>query len=196
MSMLCPRRHVLWWLALLPAACASPNPTLYTLAPEPGPVRYGAPARVELRAIALARYLDRSQIVRSSEGFRLDVLGNDWWGEPPDAMLSRVLVQDLSQRLPRSTVFAENGAVSATPDASVELNVQRMDATARGAVLLLAQVAVLRPGGAAVTQNLRFSVMPAGADTPALVAAMSRAVAQLADAVTGLLVSRPAHGAG
>lgn len=184
------RRHVLWSLALLPAACASPNPTLYTLAPEPGPVRRGAPARVELRAIALARYLDRSQIVRSSENFRLELLGQDWWGEPLDAMLSRVLVQDLSQRLPETTVFAENGAVSARPDASVELNVQRMDVDRRGAVLLLAQIAVLRPGGTAVTRDVRFAKMPAGPETPALVAAMSRAVAQLADAIAGLLAGQ------
>ena len=32
--------------------------------------------------IGLARYLERSQIVRSSENYRLDVMSNDWWGEP------------------------------------------------------------------------------------------------------------------
>jgi len=62
------------------AACASPNPTLYTLAPVPGAERRGAPRVIELRAIGLARYLERSQIVRSSEDFRLDILCNDWWG--------------------------------------------------------------------------------------------------------------------
>jgi uncharacterized lipoprotein YmbA len=43
--------------------------------------------------------------VRSSEDFRLDVSGNDWWGEPLDAMMGRVLTQELTQRLPGSTVF-------------------------------------------------------------------------------------------
>ncbi len=113
------RRRVLWLLAGLPAACASPNPSLYTLAVVPGATHPVAPPHIELREIALAHYLERSQIVRSSEDYRLDVLGNDWWGEPLDAMLSRVLVQELSQRLPSSTVFAENGAITATPDASV-----------------------------------------------------------------------------
>ena len=93
-------------------SCASPNPSLYTLAVVPGPTHPGAPRRIELREIALAHYLERSQIVRSSEDYRLDVLGNDWWGEPLDSMLSRVLVQELSQRLPGSTVFAENGAIT------------------------------------------------------------------------------------
>ena len=105
------RRSALWLLAGAPAACASPDPSLYTLAVVPGRVLPSPPRRIELRQIALARYLERSRIVRSSENLRLDVLGNDWWGEPLDAMLSRVLVQALSQRLPTSMVFAENGAI-------------------------------------------------------------------------------------
>ena len=187
------RRRVLWLLALLPAACASPNPNLYTLAVVPGPARAGAPPRVELRLIALAHYLDRSQIVRSSEDYRLDVLGNDWWGEPLDSMLSRVLVQELSQRLQATGVYAENGGITATPDASVELNVLRMDQDRSGAVLLLAQVAVARAGQVTQARDLRFSVPPQGAGTTGLVAAMSAAVGQLADAIADLLTS-PAFG--
>ncbi len=53
------RRGVLWLLAGLPAACASPNPTLYTLAIVPGATHPVAPQRIELREIALARYLER-----------------------------------------------------------------------------------------------------------------------------------------
>jgi hypothetical protein len=180
------RRRALWLLAGLPAACTSPNPTLYTLAMVPGVVRSGAPARIELRAVALARYLERSQIVRSSEDFRLDVLGNDWWGEPLDAMLNRVLVQALSQRLPASTVFAENGAITATPDASLELNIQRFDEDRSGAVLLEAQVAVT--GAANGARNVRLTVMPPTAGTPGLVSAMSTATGQLADIMAAMLV--------
>ena len=187
------RRRMVWLLALLPAACTSPNPNLYTLAVVPGPARAGAPPRVELRLIALAHYLDRTQIVRSSEDYRLDVLGNNWWGEPLDSMLSRVLVQELSQRLPATTVFAENGGISATPDASVELNVLRMDQDHTGAVLLLAQAAVTRAGQVTQARDLQFSVLPQGAGTTGLVAAMSAAVGQLADAIADLLIS-PASG--
>jgi uncharacterized lipoprotein YmbA len=175
------RRHVVWLLAALPAACISPNPALYTLAVVPGPVHPTAAMRIELREIALAHYLERSQIVRSSEDYRLDVLGNEWWGEPLDAMLSRVLVQELSQRLPSGTVFAENGAITATPDATVELNVQRFDEDHTGAVILMAQVAVT--GRVTEARNLRFSVPPPSPGTPGLVAAMSTAVGLLSDAI-------------
>ena len=179
------RRNVLWLLAGLPVACTSPNPALYTLAIVPGPTHPAAPPRIELREIALAHYLERSQIVRSSEDFRLDVLGNDWWGEPLDTMLSRVLVQELSQRLPGSAVFAENGAITATPDATVEVNVQRLDEDRSGALILVAQVAVT--GRVTVTRNLRFAVPPPSSATAGLVSAMSTALGNLADAIAAML---------
>ena len=47
-------------------------------------------------------------------------------------MLARVLIEGLGQRLPQSTVIGESGAVSASPDATIELNVQRLDEDATG----------------------------------------------------------------
>ena len=119
------RRLAVLMLGAILGACSSPNPTLYTIAPVAGSEQSDGPKVVLLQQIGLDRYLERSQIVRSSENYRLDVMANDWWGEPLSAMLSRVLVTELSQRLPRSTVISENGAVSAPADATIELNVQR-----------------------------------------------------------------------
>jgi uncharacterized lipoprotein YmbA len=172
-------------LASFAAACSSPNPLLYTLATTPGAERRGAPKVIELRTIGLARYLERSQIVRSSEDFRLDVLGNEWWGEPLDTMLSRILSQNLTQRLPGTTIFAESGAVTAVPDAMLGVNIQRMDQARNGAVMLIAQVSVTRRETTART--ITIQVTPGGSGTPSLVAAMSEAVGQLADQVAGML---------
>jgi hypothetical protein len=173
------RRNFLLLLAALPAGCASPDPALYVLAPQPGETLSGGPRTVELREIGLARYLERSQIVRSSESYRLDVLSNEWWGEPLGAMISRVLVQELTQRLPGSTVFPESGAITADAVVTVAVNIQRMDADVAGAVELLAQVEVR--GRAAATRSIHVTVQPTGVGTAALVEAMSRALAQLAD---------------
>jgi uncharacterized lipoprotein YmbA len=183
------RRDLLLLLAAaaLPAGCSSPAPTLYVLAPVPGAAQSGGPPTVELREIGLARYLDRSQIVRSSEGYRLDVLSNEWWGEPLAAMLSRVLVQALTQRLPGSTVFAESGAITVTAVATVAVNIQRMDADVAGAVVLIAQVEVR--GKATATRDLRLTVTPAVAGTAGLVQAESEALAQLADTIAAMLRS-------
>jgi hypothetical protein len=176
---------VLGGAALLPTACTSPNPDLYTLAVVPGPMHSGAPHTIELRAIALPRYLERSQIVQSSENYRLAVLSNDWWGEPLDAMLSGVLVQELNQRLTGAAVFAESGAISVTADATVEINLQRLDENAAGAVVLLAQVAVT--GRRNATRDAHFQVQPGAPGTAAMVAAMSTAVGELADLVAVML---------
>ena len=179
------RRSALLAVTALPAACASPNPELYVLAAIPGATHAGAPRVIVLRAIAIAHYLERSQIVRSSEGYRIDVLSNQWWGEPLDAMLSRILVQELNQRLPGSTVYGDSGAISTPAAATVEINLLRFDLDRDGNLLLAAQIAV--DGKGIRSRGVRFTVRPADATTRALVAAMSSATAELADAIAGML---------
>jgi hypothetical protein len=181
------RRSLLALLTVVPAACQSPNPLLYTLTVIPGPERPGAPHLIELRGVAVAHYLERSQIVRSSEDFRLDVSGNDWWGEPLDAMLGRVLTQELTQRLPGSTVYGENGAISTNSDDRIAINLQRLDADHIGAVILIAQIGIT--GGVTTTRTVRYSVPPPSGDMAGLVSAMSTAVGQLADTVADMIVS-------
>jgi len=186
------------------ASCGSANPNLYTLEAPPGPVRRNAPRVIELRGIGLARYLERSQIVRSSEHYRLDVLPNDWWGEPLDAMIGRTLVRALTQRLPGSTVYLENGAISAEPDATVQVNVQRLDQDAGGIVRqdaggivrqdaggivrLVAQFAIVHR--ASDTRGVTFEAPVRGSTTADLVAAMSETIGQLADRIAASLAVR------
>src|SRR6185437_1063212 len=114
---------------------------LYVLAARPGVIRRRAPKSVVVRRIALARYLERSQIVRSTNGYRIDMLPNDWWGEPLDAMILRILVEELAERLPDSSVFADTGAISVPSDVVVEVNLQRMDLDSQGTLNLAAQIA-------------------------------------------------------
>jgi uncharacterized lipoprotein YmbA len=179
------RRGGLLALAAVLASCSSPNPKLYILAMLPGKTLRGAPSAVDLRAIAIARYLERSQIVRTSEGYRLDVLSNEWWGEPLDTMMGRVLVQELDQRLPGSTVYSDSGAISTPADATVEINLQRFDLDRDGDVLLAAQIAV--EGKRSASRAVALKERPEDGSTQALVAAMSVAVAQLADTIAEML---------
>jgi uncharacterized lipoprotein YmbA len=167
------------------AACSSPNPVLYTLAAIPGPVQPAAPKVIRLRTLGLARYLERPQIVRSSEDFRLDVMSNDWWGEPLGAMLGRILVAELTQRFPNSTVFLDSGAISATPDVTVEINIERLDQDAAGQLILSAQIAT--SGHHTDTRAMRFTVTPPNPTTTGFASAISTAVAQLADTVATMV---------
>lgn len=181
------------WLILLTvlavAACASPNPNLYTLAAIPGPLVRGTVKSVELRRIGLAGYLDRPGIVSATSPYRLNVAANDRWGEPLGSMLDRVLTEDLVERLPNTSVFAESGAISTQPDAVLEIDIQRLDADAAGPVVLLAQVAVRhdKSGAPANARTIRLTVSPASASTQDLVAAMSQALGQLADRIAEML---------
>jgi hypothetical protein len=191
------RRPALAGLALMAAlaACSSPDPVLYTVATVPGATRFGGPRVVLVQQIAVAHFLERSQIVRSSENYRLDVMSNDWWGEPMPAMLNRVLVEELGQRLPQSTVIADNGAVSARPDATVEVNIQRLDEDAAGKLVLQAQVAVRATGQAQPElRSFRFVVPPPAPGVPGEVAAISAALGQLADDIAPMLTSLPVRG--
>jgi uncharacterized lipoprotein YmbA len=179
-------------LIALVAACSSPNPTLYTIAPVNGPQQSVTAKVILLQQIGLERYLERSQIVRSSEDYKLDVMANDWWGEPLGAMLNRVLAAELQQRLPQSIVISEVGAVSAPENATITLNVQRLDENASGHLVLEAQAAIAFKGRTTpALRNFRFEVPPTTPDISGEVAAISVAVGQLADGLVSMLVAGP-----
>ena len=178
-------------LSVLLAACqSSPTPTLYTLGPVPGPVLTGGARTVVVREIGNARYLERPNVVRSSEGYQLDVMPNDLWGEPVGSMITRTFVQELAQRLQGSTVLAETGAIGISPDVLVEVNVLRFDSDHNNTVVLNAQYGVTRPGSGKPPIARAADIhapMPSPA-TPGQVAAMSDALGQLADQVARLVV--------
>jgi uncharacterized protein len=186
--MIIHRRFLLLALTGLPAACASPSPNQYVLGTRPGTIRRGAPTSIVVRPISLARYLERPQIVRSVAGYRVEELKNDWWGEPLDAMILRVLVEELSERLPGSTVVADTGAITPKSDVAVEVNLQRMDLDEAETLDLAAQIAV--DAQTVRSTGVALSVKPLSDGTPALVAAMSVAIGRLADAIVLLLVER------
>jgi hypothetical protein len=183
------RAVLLLVLALLAACGTSPNPELFTLAALPGPQAQFAAKSIEVRRIALAGYLDRPEIVRSSAEFRLHLAQNQRWGEPLGGMLDRVFTEDLVERLPDTAVFSEEGAISTRPDLTLEVDVQRFDAEANGTIVLLAEVAVRRGDASrdAEARTLRLTATPASTSTRDQVAAMSRALADFADKVVAML---------
>jgi uncharacterized lipoprotein YmbA len=177
---------------LVMAGCSSPNPVLFTLATIPGTALTGAPHTIQVRRVGLAGYLDRPGIVRATNDYQLSIASDERWGEPLGGMLTRVLDQDLSQRLPGSTVYADSGAISADPDLILEIDVQRFDAGSDGMVVIAAEISA-RPGDRsdrAVTRSVRLTVTPQSSATTDYAAALSRGLGQLADIVAGLCVKR------
>ena len=179
---------------LIAASCSSPDPTLYTIAPVPGTVLSGAPKVIAVHGVGVAQYLSRSPIVQTSGDYRIVLRPGSWWGEPIDAMLGRVLVQDLAQRLPQSTVYASSGALSgSSPDATIELEVQRLDLDRDGQLLLIAQASVSFEKRASVDmRSFHISQPPPSASVEGQIAATSAALAQVADRIAVMLAAKPA----
>jgi len=187
-----PRRALLVGPGLfLVAACSSPEPDYHRLLAVPGAPARAAARVVELRRVGVPGYLDRSEIVRAGPGSRLEVLRNVRWGEPLGGMVSRVLAEDLAQRLPGSTVLADAGAIRLAADTAVETELQRFEADPSGAVELAAQVAFrFGPARSGTARSFRFSVTIEGQGPAAIAAAMSGAVGLLADAIAAALPPR------
>ena len=184
-------RSVLPVLVLLAmASCSSPEPRLYTLQTTQGPTLAGGPRLLLIRQVSLARYLERTQIVRSSADYQLKVQGNDWWGEPPGAMIARVLQQDLTQRLPGTQVFSDVGAISPDANWQVEVNLLQMDVNQAGVLVLRAQIAVSAREGEPKTESERFEQPVPGPSVADQVAASSQALGKLSDAIAALVVSQ------
>lgn len=183
------RRAALLAALVLPlAACGSTPPRLYTLAAVPGPTASG-PTDIALRTVGVPRYLDKPQIVRYSSAYELQASESERWGEPFGNMVSRVLAENLSQRLPGSNVYPAGGVVSGPAPTVIEVEIARFDIQPDGSVVLAAQWAV-RPSSERVAPYVRsglFREQAASAQTGEEVLAMSRALGQLSDQIASQL---------
>src|SRR4051812_734571 len=172
--------------ALASAACAgSPDPVFYALSAPAGQAFSGPTLRIEMRRAGLPGYLDRPHIVRRSSAERLELAADERWGAPLDAMVSATLADDLSERLPSCVVFSESGTISSSADVRVEVDLSRFELGADGLVQLQARSAVRWSNGADAVRIQRhaFTVRPASTRPPHLLAAISRALAELADTI-------------
>lgn len=192
-----PRRTLAVWLtlsSLAGAGCASsPEPQFYTLFPQQGRVLGGEPFEVQLRRPGLPGHLDRPQIVRHEHPGKLEFSGADRWGAPLDGMIGSILAQNLAQRLPSASVYGESGAISSSPDALVEVDIQRFELTEHGSVELVAQVAVHWPKIEAPARLERYTLSrsPTERSTTRLVTEMSGLLAELANSIAGALRAGP-----
>ena len=101
-------------LTLPLAACGGSRTHFHTLAAVPAAT---LPARsacsgppIEVRHVSLPGTLDREAAVRADSAESLDVSTTDRWAGPLDAMIQRVMAQDLRQRLPGQQVLLPGDA--------------------------------------------------------------------------------------
>jgi uncharacterized lipoprotein YmbA len=144
---------------------------------------------VAVKPVELAKYLDRPQIVRHSNAYELQIADIERWGEETRDMVTRVLIENLSLRLPASQVVGASGSLTIRADVTVEVDISRFDADQSGKVLLDARSAVQRDGRRPSLWSDRITVQPASPSVTDLVAAMSDALGQLSDHIAQVLTA-------
>jgi uncharacterized lipoprotein YmbA len=176
-------------LMLLLTSCSSPEPTYYSLQPVPGQDFAHQIRVIEVRPLGLPGYLDRSEVVLSDASYRLGIKDQARWSEPLAGMMRRVLGQDISSRLPGSTVIAETGGIAARADARVEINIGRFEGDGAGSIRMAAQVKISTEASAAGPRFFAVALAKSveSAAPVATVAALSELLGDLASAVAAKL---------
>ncbi|WP_336761351.1 PqiC family protein [Asaia sp. VD9] len=174
-------------------ACGS-DPDLYSIAPVSGMAQPGGPVTVEIRTPVVTASLDRDEIVRQDKDYKLNMAKGNAWSEPIGDMIGRVLTRDLAQRLPGSTVFAQNDAVSTKPQAFVEVTITAFNADQQGNASLIGSLSVHgdKPGiGPNLTTPVQFETRLDNKRASTLVAGLSILTGQLADMAAQKIRSLP-----
>ncbi len=129
-------------LAVLLAGCASAGPPgYYTVAPVPpaAAAPTAAPALIALGPVTLADYLDRRPIVTRDTAYALRLADNNYWAAPLQDMIPRVLVADLTMRLPADRVEGFPQTLSSGGDYRIAVDIAQFDVDANGLATLAAR---------------------------------------------------------
>lgn len=169
-------------------ACGrSAEPTYYALSPTRG-ATFNAPALlVKVLRVSVAGYLDRETIVRAIRDNRLELAAGEHWSEPLASMLTRVLVEDLAERLPRAGIFAEGAGIDT--EASVLLNVDCEHFERSGENAIIQAQITLRVVGhpPSPPERIRLEQKPNGVSTSSDIDAYNALLGRLADSIVQML---------
>ena len=178
-----------WIVKIAPAAlllvlvgCGSPDNKYFTLSTEDAaaPASMAAGRTVSVDEVNIPSYLDRPQLVIRQGANSADLREYERWLEPLDSMLRRVLAADLAARLGAGHVLDRPAKDTALIAVTIEEFGQNGDR-----VVLRGQWTVKMAGkdGPGVSHSFSREEPLGKAETPDMVAAMSRLVGGLADEI-------------
>lgn len=171
-------------LGLLGCGTAAPPPTIYVLGSPADSVEKTEPLTgrpvVEVKPVLVPDYLDVSEILVRRADNVVAPSPTGRWGERLSIGMTRALVLGLTRRLPDFVVTATDAA--AEPAQEVLVDVETFGARAEGSVVLVARWRVLDGRKRSLLAGERVSLTQPvqGTGDAAIVAAMSRAVEELA----------------
>lgn len=172
-------------LLLALAGCGSPENKYFTLSTKAptAPAPQAAARTVSVDEVTIPSYLDRPQIVIRPDATQADLREYERWLEPLDSMLRRVLAADLAARLGAGHVLDRPAKDTTLIAVTVEAFGQEGDR-----VVLRCQWTVKTAGkdGPGLSHSFSREEPLGKAETPDMVAAMSRLVGGLADEIAGV----------
>lgn len=183
---------VLAWLALA-SGCASSPPTRYYLLQPAGFAAAAAhtEAALGIGPVKLPAYLDRNEIVVEQTDFEVTLSDYSQWAEPLDDNIANVLAANLADLLGTDRISRYPRPPGTPVDYQVELDIGRFNARADGRVVLETRWRLLdgdrRP---LQVRSARLSEPFTGEDMEAVVAAHSRILTWLSQAIAAALRAR------
>lgn len=197
-----------WWLSLLAltslVACSAlpsaqePDTNFYVLGSVPANAARlaGAPADpalvIDLAAVRLPQYLQRSQVVTRVDENRLSLSEFEQWGGSLEKNMMRALAANLGVLLGTPDVHMEARRLPGGVDARVEVEVMQFERGPDGRALLAAQWRVLdndeKPLTSKIT-NLRSAPVGALDTMQTTISAMTELLAELSVQIATAIVA-------
>lgn len=173
--------------ALLVAGCTPASVHSWRIAAMPGPVQGGHNTKISVRTIGLPSALNQPGVPEPGPANTANSFINDLWAAPLAAMLQISMVENLAQRLPGDMILADGGAIGATPDEFVEIQILAFSPDAAGTITLQAQLAI-RPFNSQNWTMTNFKTSaPGGLTAGTITACMSQLWGQAADQLATML---------
>jgi uncharacterized lipoprotein YmbA len=188
-------RNLVLFLVLASSACfggKAPHYNYYVLTPAIAP-RPSSPRRANAPTLALGlvtipRYLDRESIATRANDHRIVYSKQDRWAEPLDEAFTRILREDLAAALAPEGISVP--ARAGAPTFELQVEILRFEKRGRDRVELWARWTVRGEETAAQTREARIETALAGPTSTAAAAALSQAIARLAQEIAGEVLAR------
>jgi uncharacterized protein len=191
MLSLLSRSAAILYSLLFFAGCGSPEQYYRLGADTPAPLTAGGLA-VGVGPVALPGYVDRAELVFQSSDYRLQVPGKVRWAGSLTENFTRALTTDLAGRLGSGNVVPYPWPPGTPLQRQVSIDVRQFHAVSDGQAILEASWRVEEPASQRVLRrgNARLTERIVGDGYEPVVAAESRIVARLADAMVPSLSAR------
>ncbi|MCU1281932.1 MAG: hypothetical protein JWM53_5478 [bacterium] len=186
-------------LALAPACSflkprADPTSYFVLTSEEPKAPAAAAPFVTGVDHIELPEYLMRPELVTRSASNKLAIAEYDRWGEPLKEGFARAFRRDLENQLGAGHVVAAPFDPASPPALSIDLEVRRFERVGDEAAVLEAGWTIRngKSGATVARHDARVRAPLSGRDASATVAALSRALADLAAEIGAAVRAQPA----